>query len=188
MRNHKRVNSFWLSIGIEFAKEAEAHRYHTNRSMTQSRRNTLKRLWWCCILRDRILPLGVRRPLHISPADFNFAAAPLVKEDFQYEISRSEVYDAATKEALVELFVTLCDLAIVLTDVIMVVYPLKEHLNIDLPDDAEVEYALDRVATCKNSLNLWFEKATISFPTPAGLGDSHESVILYTNLMYMYYQ
>jgi hypothetical protein len=188
MQNRKRLNTFWLGMSIQSAKDAGAHRYHTNKSLTPERRNVLKRLWWCCILRDRILPLGVRRPLHISCADFNFSAAPLTKEDFENEIQKSKVYDAATKSSLVELFLTLCNLAVALTDILMVVYPLSESPESNLPDDMGVELALHRVSTCKALLNSWFETASLTFPTPAGLGDTHESVILYTNLMYMYYQ
>lgn len=109
-------------------------------------------------------------------------AAPLYKEDFHNEITGSKVYDMPTKRALTELFITLCHLAVVLTDVIMVVYPLSEYL------DTGIEASLHRIAACKSSLNSWFAKATLLFPTPAGLNDMHESVILYTNLMYMYYQ
>jgi len=148
----------------------------------------LKRLWWCCVLRDRILPLGVRRPLNISSVDFDFGVAPLTKDDFETEIDRSKVYDSSTKYILIEIFLTLCDLAITLTDVIMLVYPLSEPSGEYSSSDLQADHALSRVEACKSGLNRWFEKATLCFPTPAGLGDMHESVILYTNLMYMYHQ
>lgn len=126
--------------------------------------------------------MGVRRPLHIGPSDFNYTVAPMIKDDFENEVMRSRVYDTSTKRALAELFVVLCDLAVVFTEVIMVVYPLNDY------SDMGVENTIDRVSMCKFGLNAWFEKATLIFPTPAGLGEMHESVILYTNLMYMYYQ
>lgn len=182
MRNLKRLNTFWLGISIQFAKDADAHRYDTNSNLSPHRKNILKRLWWCCIIRDRILPLGVRRPLHISSTDFDFTAAPMVREDFYSEVTKSKVYDAASKRLLTDLFITLCHLAVVLTDVIMVIYPFSEY------SDTGIEASLGRIATCKSGLNSWFERATLLFPTPAGLSDTHESITLYTNLMYMYYQ
>lgn len=114
----KRVNSFWLGTAIHLAKDVDAHRYHAKTSLSPERQNLLKRLWWCCILRDRILPLGVRRPLQIQPQDFDFTSSPLTKGDFANEVDRSKVYDAATKDSLVELLITLCDLAVSLTDMI----------------------------------------------------------------------
>lgn len=185
MKNQDRINTintFWLTTSIQSARDAGAHKYDTASTLTPDRRNALKRLWWCCIVRDRILPMGVRRPLHIGPADFNFNLAPMTKDDFENEVTRSRVYDPSTKRSLAGIFVVLCDLAVVFTEVIMVVYPLNEY------SDMGVENTIDQVSMCKFGLNTWFEKTTVSFPTPAGLGEVHESVILYTNLMYMYYQ
>lgn len=187
MRNHKTLNTFWLGIAIQFAKDAGAHRYHTNKSLKMERKNVLKRLWWCCILRDRILPLGVRRPLHISSMDFDFNMEPLTKADFENEIFTSKVYDATTKLSLIQLLLTLCDLAVALTEVIMMVYPLNESIVSGLSTEQKTDLSLNRIESCKRQLNLWYEKATIKFPTPAGISDSHESLILYTNLMYIYY-
>ncbi|KAH6668929.1 fungal-specific transcription factor domain-containing protein [Halenospora varia] len=187
MRNYKQVNTFWLGIAIQCAKDGDAHRYHTKPALTAEQRNVLKRLWWCCILRDRILPLGVRRPLHINETDFDFDVAPLTKEDFESEIGRSKVYSSCTKSSLVELFLALCSLAVSLTEVIMTIYPLNGSFDSRLLDEQNTDQTFDRIRSCQSNLSLWFEKATTEFPTPAGIGDAHESIILYTNLMYMYY-
>ena len=187
MRSFKRANTFWLGIAIQFAKDADSHRYHT-KNATPERRNMLKRLWWCCLLRDRILPLGLRRPLYISASDFDCTVSPLKKEDFINEIGKSKVYNVPTKHSLIELFIMLCDLAASLTDVIVVIYPLQEPYERRSSDIDETEQAIHQVETCRAGLNRWFEKATLYFPTLAGLTDAHKSVVLYTNLMYMYYQ
>jgi len=122
--------------------------------------------------------------LHITPADFDFESSPLCKEDFVSEIERSKVYSATTKLSLVEIFLALCALAVSLTEVIMVVYPSNKLGSLDEVNANRVSGSIE---SCKYNLYLWFEKTTPEFPTPAGLGDTHESVILYTNLMYVYY-
>lgn len=188
LRNNKQTNSFWLGVAIQCAKEADAHRYHSKPGLTAERRNALKRLWWCCILRDRILPLGVRRPLQISAADFDFEVAPLTKDDFENEIGRSKVYSSCTKNSLVDIFLALCSLAVSLTEVIMTVYPTNESIDSVLLDEHKVGQTFDRIESSKLALNLWFDKATTEFLTPAAIGNLHESTTLYTNLMYMYYQ
>jgi hypothetical protein len=188
MRSNKNINTFWLEVAIHFAREADAQRYYLLPNITTERRNVLKRLWWCCILRDRILPLGVRRPLKISGEEFNFnEATPLSAEDFEDEIECSEVYDSSSKRSLIQLLLILYDLAVCLTDVIMVVYPSSGLPDLTLWSDHKADQCLYRIESCISGLNRWFEKATISFPTPAGIGDIHSSLILYTNLMYMYY-
>jgi len=188
MRNCKQINTFWLGIAIQSAKDGDAHQYHTKTALTTERRKILKRLLWCCILRDRILPLGVRRPLNISESDFDFEAAPLTREDFQSEIVRSKVYSVSAKTSLTDLFLTLCSLAVSLTGVIMTAYPLNGSLNSRSLDENKTEHTTDRIEACKFTMGRWFEKATTEFPTPAGIGDVHESIVLYTNLMYIYYQ
>ena len=187
-RSIKKINTFWLGVSIQSAKDADAHRYHVLRSLSEERRNTLKRLWWCCILRDRILPLGVRRSVHITSTDFDFKQTTLTQEDLESEIGRSRVYDASTKRSLAQLLEMLCELAVSLTDVIMLVYPSSDCTNSSIPAERIAEMALKRTEACKLDLTRWFEKASVIFPTPAGLGDGHESLILYTNLLYMYYQ
>lgn len=188
MRSNKNIDTFWLGVAIHFAREANAHRYYLLPNITIERRNILKRLWWCCILRDRILPLGVRRPLKISSEEFDFnEVTPLIAEDFEDEIECSKVYDSPSKRALIRLLLVLCDLAVCLTDVITFVYPLSGPPDPSPWSDQKTDQCLFHIESCISGLNCWFEKATMSFPTPAGIGDIHSSLILHTNLMYMYY-
>ncbi|KAG5744532.1 hypothetical protein H9Q69_013953 [Fusarium xylarioides] len=45
----------------------------------------------------------------------------------------------------------------------------------------------ESIRFCEISLDAWFDKATIQFPTPAGIISPEKSLVLYTNLMYIYY-
>ncbi|KAH7176922.1 hypothetical protein EDB81DRAFT_773777 [Dactylonectria macrodidyma] len=186
MRGQKRANSIWLATAIQLAQAAGAHQFDCNPHESPEVNNTLKRLWWCCIVRDRILPLGVRRQLHIPLADFEDKSV-LTEEDFVQEITGSRVYGAETKASLVGLFITLCDLAVSLTDVIITVYTSNQPINIQSWSIPKLQKTVDRIELCKSSLNSWFERATARFPTPAGIMSTDESLILYTNVMYMYY-
>jgi hypothetical protein len=125
--------------------------------------------------------------LNISSTDFDLNIDPPTKEDFETEIFKSRVYDASTKFSLVELLLTLCDLAVALTDVIMTVYPVNDAVIPGSSSEQKARLAINRIEACKSQLHAWFERANINFPTPAGISDTHESIILYTNLMYMYY-
>ncbi|VZI11919.1 unnamed protein product, partial [Fusarium fujikuroi] len=42
-------------------------------------------------------------------------------------------------------------------------------------------------SSCEAGLEAWFERATIQFPTPAGIITREGSLVLYTNLLYIYY-
>ncbi|KAH8660221.1 fungal-specific transcription factor domain-containing protein, partial [Xylariales sp. PMI_506] len=189
MRDQKRTNSLWLSTAIHFARGARAHQCYLDNSLYENRdrQRALKRLWWCCIVRDRILPLGLRRQVHIIWGGGDSVYPALNENDFEDEIACSRVYDPGTKRTLTRIFITLCDLAVSLTDVLGIIYPTSDSIDNCLSDTSTIRKRLGRINRCKSGLNTWFEKATVKFPTPAGILSKNESLILYTNLMYMYY-
>lgn len=118
----KKRNTTWLSIALQHARIAEAHQYEGSTSKSPSATpNTLKRLWWCCVM-------CCRRSIQITRTDFNFEAfSPLSYEDLESEVHRSTVYNAETKKTLIQIIVQTSELCIVLTDVLLMAYP---------PDDA----------------------------------------------------
>ncbi|KAK6859768.1 fungal specific transcription factor domain-containing protein [Apiospora arundinis] len=199
----KKSNSTWLSAAIQHAKNAEAHHYSALPTFSPiinplqyKKQNVLKRLWWCCIVRDRILPLGMRRSLKITRSHFDFSSSPAFGyRDMADEVERSHVYDPATKKCLVEMFVQIVELCSVLTDLIMMVFPLDDSPGWGKkigPDETV------KVRECKQALRRWYSSTTQKFPmfggcssprtnVTRGKGHHHDSVILYTNMMYMYY-
>ncbi|KAM0276846.1 hypothetical protein ACHAQH_006322 [Verticillium albo-atrum] len=190
----RKPNTQWLTIAIQHAKTAEAHHYDVAPAHIQ---NTLKRLWWCCITRDRIMGLGVRRPLQITRAHFDFDTNGILGyADLADEIERSRVYNPGTKRCLAEILEQLVELCVVLTDVLILVFPLDDSPGWGRELKAEEQ---DKVREYKLALRRWYKSATLRFPMfgggsvarmNAGSGGKefqHDSVILYTNLMYMYY-
>ncbi|KAL2755720.1 hypothetical protein ACRALDRAFT_1082152 [Sodiomyces alcalophilus JCM 7366] len=179
-------------------QQQQDHQY----ALAAKKQNTLKRLWWCCIIRDRVMGLGMRRPLHLTRAHFDPDAAPncpaLGVPDLADEISRSRVYPPATKRSLAEVLEQLVELCVVLTDVLVLVFPLDDSPGWGREMRAE-ERA--RVRDGKIALRRWYKDVTLRFPMGGGRDASrnaggrggrgsefqHDSVILYTNLMYMYY-
>ncbi|KAI1855664.1 hypothetical protein JX265_006067 [Neoarthrinium moseri] len=199
----KKANSMWLGMAIQNAKSAEAHHYSAMPTYSASvdpiqskKQNVLKRLWWCCILRDRILPLGLRRSLKITRSHFDFDAnTGLGYTDLADEIDRSRVYNSGTKRCLIEIFVQVIELCTVLTDLIMLVFPLDDSPGWGKQFGFE---ETEKIRECKTALRRWYKGATLRFPmfggdavprmtVTGGKEFQHDSVILYTNLMYMYY-
>lgn len=199
----KKLNSTWLGIAIQNARNSDAHLYAVKPAFSIStdpiqhkKQNTLKRLWWCCVIRDRILALGVRRTLQICRAHFDIDAnTGLGYTDLADEIDRSRVYNAETKRYLIEIFVQLGELCSVLTDVVTLVFPLDDVPGWGRQMGSEGAAKLNE---CKAALRRWYKGASLRFPMFGG-GSAprmtntnnnhfqHDSVILYTNLMYMHY-
>ncbi|KAK1996476.1 fungal-specific transcription factor domain-containing protein [Colletotrichum falcatum] len=189
----RKANTAWLIIAIQNAKMVEAHHYAT-RTAPQKKRNLLKRLWWCCIIRDRIVGLGLRRSLQITRSHFSFDSnEALGFSDLTDEFERSRVYSPGAKRCLAEILEQLVELCVVLTDILILVFPLDDRPGWGREMRAEEQ---DKVRVCKIALRKWFKSATLRFPMFGGGSvarvkspgnDQHDSVILYTNLMYMYY-
>lgn len=126
--------------------------------------------------------------LSITPDQFDFNSPSLSMADFEDEIHRSRVYDPSTKRFLASLIIMMCELALSLTEVVMIVYP-PTLAPISCPlEETEYLRSVLRIEECKSGLSRWYDRATVRFPTPAGLTDTHHSVIIFTNLMYIYYQ
>ena len=202
--NTRNCNTSWLSLAIQHAKAAEAHHYSAmpvfsvaTHPLQHKKQNILKRLWWGCIIRDRTLGLLMRRPIQITEGHFDFHANPVLGfSDLVDEFERSKVYNPDTKRGLAEILAQIIELYVILTDIIMLVFPLDDTPGWGrqmLPEDS------GKVHDCKSALRRWHKTATLRFPVFGGnlpsrgkahehrKGFSHDSIILYTNLMYMYY-
>ncbi|KAJ3562680.1 hypothetical protein NPX13_g8475 [Xylaria arbuscula] len=196
----KKPNTAWLGVAIQNAKSAEAHIYSampTFSPVTEpaeyKKQNSLKRLWWCCLLRDRLISLGMRRSIQISRAHFDVTVnSGFMCSDLADEVRASKVYNPETKQHLVEIFVKLGELCSVLTDLLTLVFPLD-----DVPGWGRHNgvAGAERVKESKAALKRWYKAASLRFPMPGGAPGKttrdknlqHDSVILYTNLMYMFY-
>ncbi|KAF7558587.1 hypothetical protein G7046_g5570 [Stylonectria norvegica] len=172
----KMPNTSWISLAIENAKLAEAHLY-ASMPLASPRRSILKRVWWCCIIRDRSVGLLMRRPIRITTDHFDFNACPLGFSDFTDEFGRSNVYNAQAKK-----------------NILVLVFPLDDTRQTRGPQH------LDRLAASKAALRQWFALASLQVPIIRGTERTmwdvptssspevcHDSIVLYTNLMYMYY-
>lgn len=176
----------WLSIAVHHAKDAEAHRF-MEFDMKSEEHATRKRLWWGCIIRDRLLSLGMRRGIHIMPADFDFSLnSTLGPHDLRGELGRSMVYDPEVKECLSEVLGLLAELCIVLTDILDLAFPIEDSLN----QCHHRPESLLRLDKSRAGLRKWYHDATSLFPSlfaPSEENKQNDSVVLYVTLLRMYY-
>lgn len=165
-------------------------------SASKKKGNILKRLWWCCIIRDRIMPLCVRRSVQISRHQFDFNSyAPLNEEDLSDEIHRSTVYDPASKRVLITILATLIELCTYLTDTLEIVYPPKSILP---TEDLAFCRKDTKVQHCREGLRRWYNFARLLLPlvrpdnddeAPCGTGTgSHNNLIMmFSDMVWIYY-
>ncbi|CAG9989424.1 unnamed protein product [Clonostachys byssicola] len=183
----KNSTEAWLVLAIHDARNSGAHLQTNippsdpvgNDSTEQKHQNALRRLWWCCLIRDRILALNLRRNIQIKRA---FYDPDTLYHDLSDEIHQSRVYNADTKRRTIQVLVQLARLATTLTDVIPLIYP----------SDDEPRYNTEAGKgspgkKCKELLDSWYKSASSELSSLAGGADNLNPVILYTNFTYIYY-
>ncbi|KAI7763035.1 hypothetical protein LZL87_011178 [Fusarium oxysporum] len=164
---------YWLSIAIHYAKSADAHRYHEKQDTREGA--LLKRLWWCCVLRDRILALALRQSPLLSPTAYN--CPELSVADFAHEIGTSRVYDGIVKRLIVQVAIALGDLGTLLSEI-----P-------PAPSLAKVrELCRDEIEDLTMRLDNWYDETYAMFRLPTLITGAHESLILFSNVLCTYYQ
>ncbi|RYC79927.1 hypothetical protein BFJ63_vAg17193 [Fusarium oxysporum f. sp. narcissi] len=192
---NKPLGSIWLGIAISYARVAKAHCYSSLRpnkdtevAKVQKLRNTLKRLWWCCIICDRLLPLTSRQSIKITPSNFSFSCSKLGSADLCDELYNSDVYDSTTKTLHAELLSRLVDLCVVLTDVLTVTSVLYNNPSWMLTGRMEVgkDASLCQMELCR-WYSSWSETKTTLDERMAEEVSPASSIILFKNLIEMYY-
>ncbi|KAL3490723.1 fungal-specific transcription factor domain-containing protein [Aspergillus germanicus] len=181
-------NSSFLTIAIQAARATQAHLYKALTHLPRRQRAYKKRIWWCCVVRDRCIALGMRRPLQITPDTFNPREEPLVEEDMEGEMAISKVYDLDIKRCLTRVFVVQCDLAAALTSTIMTVSPPN---SLPIPLSATYEDLLRIFAAsegCRQELQAWYKKSEeqLRHASRTGLGRTR-LMTLYVDWQWIYY-
>ncbi|KAI1018060.1 hypothetical protein LB504_003816 [Fusarium proliferatum] len=116
---------YWLSVAIHYAKSAGAHRHHENQDTREGR--LLKRLWWCCILRDQILALALHQSPLVNRSALETSCPALSVADFTHEIRTSRVYEHVDKQIIVQIAIVLCEFSDVLGDILLLSPLVKER-------------------------------------------------------------
>lgn len=175
----QKPNSLWLSIAIHHARclGADEAWEHRDVPAQSEESHLLRRLWWCCVIRDRVVSLGFRQRLQITRVP-----PVLLLSDFENEINHSEVTRPESKRKLVRMLLRVMELCEILTDFLELIC---------LPDCYRMGYTQSEVATlsgCRDALQKWFMATNTIIP------NSHfdnrfrdQSVIVHGSLMYMYY-
>ena len=153
-------SSIWLEVAIQHAKHLNAGCtgrtiwYKTLPIAKQKRINTLRRLWWCCVIRDRISPLCTRRSMIITWNDLRLERCPPLHEvDLEDELNQTSVHDPATQKQLHCMLSSFVQLCIILTDVLNFIFPNVGSLE---EGSQLLTTHMDQVNHCAVKLRKWY--------------------------------
>ena len=110
--NEYKVNNYWVDQAFHHARAIKLHDFERDSGPTSSRR---KIIWWCCLMRDRLVACGLRRAYRIQEVK---AVWPVVKQiDFGLEVMFPRFIDTETKHAMIDAFIWLCKLTDIMRDI-----------------------------------------------------------------------
>lgn len=141
--------------------------------------------WQICLVRDRMLSLAMRRPLQILPAYFPYEARILSLEEVTEHFQSSIIYPSSSRLHSAQTFTALCDLAVVMTNAIQLLYPadrgpLQSPGSLD-----EYHNSLSRCQECKDQISKWFVNVSLEFSPSMYTADN--STMVYASLLYFHY-
>ncbi|SMR47309.1 unnamed protein product [Zymoseptoria tritici ST99CH_3D1] len=184
--NLLRLNTYWVTNAIRFAKIERANSYHRIKDPVRSK--LLKRLWWGVIFRDRILSLGLRRSIQVDlDPDWEGEKHVLRAEDFQSELGHSLVHDVETQLRIVEMIGVTCRLMQCVSHASRILY---RHERLDDRLEAasrSLPSTVSGIQQCLVSLRVWHDHSIRSFPFPISLDDAPETICVYANMMFSYH-
>jgi hypothetical protein len=182
-QDDRQAGSIWLGIAIQNARASHDGSWGTGPFPGQG---PLKRLWSCIHLRDRIISMGLRRPMQL-PSVEDIEANALTEEDFEDETHHSRVYDAATKRRLGRILVQQYRLGILMGEVMHI----TQHQSAR-PDTLAISAApgkvKPRLPALQERLRLWHEEASANFEDPARASKPHLSAVMFSSITMIYYQ
>lgn len=177
------AGSTWLAIGIQNAIVAQAHNFQAPGASSEHKKKR-KMLWWSLFWRDRVVTLGLRKPLQITSSSFNTDIEPITAHDLADELDSSSVYDCRTKRHLADVLTFQCRLAIILTETLSICYG---------PNAFDLTYSLDnfdrtlaRIRTAQTDLDKWRKEAEQVVKPFLSRPDVHRSTTLISSVIYIY--
>lgn len=138
----------WVHQAISLAQGAGLHR----RGDGSDPGRTREKVWWCCLVRDRMIALGTNRPVHINSLDCD--VPPLSATDL------AEDGDTDLDRQIKTSFAELGKLCQVIEGVLSLPLTSSERLQ-------------EQIALCDQALQTWAsESQTITIDTTAGASES----------------
>lgn len=183
--NDEQINRWWLGAAIHHARAAKAHLYRQQQYLSQATQADLKRLWWSCLLRDRVLALGLRQPILITRDTFDFGSERLTVDDMKGEGEGYGVYENHLSWVLSTITSSFCDLCIVLTDMLSLVSSQANSVGCIPGIHSVISPQIKRV---RASLQAWYKDLNYNLASSHSNYCSNRSVVQFSNLLQIYVQ
>ncbi|KAL2824534.1 fungal-specific transcription factor domain-containing protein [Aspergillus cavernicola] len=125
----------WMGVSLSLAHTIGLHRDPANSRMDVRRQRMWKRIWWSTYTRDRLIALGMRRPMRVKDDDCDVPMLTL--DDFEFHpfspeivsmVGNSEVLQSVTHQReLASMFIEKAKLCLCVSHVLSAQYSVLSH-------------------------------------------------------------
>ncbi|KAH6986501.1 fungal-specific transcription factor domain-containing protein [Ilyonectria sp. MPI-CAGE-AT-0026] len=201
---------YWMGIALSLAQIVGLHRNPDKMKMSRKERALRCRIWWSCVMRDRLLALGIRRPARIRDEEFNVPMLTL--DDFVLDVpspdlvkllgeSRLTSPDPEGRRMVAVMCIELSKLCVCLGHILYSQYTVlgnhpvgSEYLLKVIVMPRQSEKRAQELGKCDKELNDWLnsqDTASRYNPGPVGHGDNRDKAMrmirLHQALLHMIY-
>ncbi|KAL1838603.1 hypothetical protein VTJ49DRAFT_2471 [Mycothermus thermophilus] len=202
----------WMGVAISLAHTIGLHRDPAKTPMIPRKQRLWKRVWWSCLMRDRLVALGMRRPTRIKSEDFD--VPPLTEDDFDLEALPDDnqllggptgaecalVRDVAMQRELALMCIEKARLCMLIGDMLRVQYSVLSRSGVGPDNTTKSTHMLlpnknpenmDRVLAVDRDLRDWFaalpEACRYRPLEAASVTDANKAIAVQRNLLHMVY-
>ncbi|KAL3494218.1 fungal-specific transcription factor domain-containing protein [Aspergillus germanicus] len=125
----------WMGVSLSLAHTIGLHRDPANSRMDIRRQRMWKRIWWSTYTRDRLIALGMRRPMRVKDDDCDVPMLTL--EDFEFHpfspeivnmVGNSEILQSVSHQReLASMFIEKAKLCLCVSHVLSAQYSVLSH-------------------------------------------------------------
>ncbi|KAL6239405.1 hypothetical protein BDW75DRAFT_198898 [Aspergillus navahoensis] len=125
----------WMGVSLSLAHTIGLHRDPANSRMDVRRQRMWKRIWWSTYTRDRLIALGMRRPMRVKDDDCDVPMLTL--DDFEFHpfspeivsmVGNSEILQSvAYQRELASMFIEKAKLCLCVSHVLSAQYSVLSH-------------------------------------------------------------
>jgi hypothetical protein len=195
----------WMGVSLSLAHTIGLHRDPGNSGMGQRRKRLWKRIWWSTYTRDRLIALGMRRPMRVKDDDCDVPM--LTIDDFEFKSFSPEIQNMLgdcellrnvdQQRQLAMMFIEKAKLCLCVSHVLSAQYSVLSHrfggttetTMMLVPKKSSSETF--QVRRCDQELEDWQANlpAEIQYrmPTSQNLTEAEESLHVHRALLRMIY-
>jgi hypothetical protein len=172
----------WVGVASSLSQTIGLHRNPGSLNVPDIHRRLWKRVWWCCVYRDRWISLGMGRPSRINLDDCDLPM--LTKEDLIVADQVSHLDEKSDTiitscNSFASLFVEATKLSIHLGSVLHCQYAATR-----------TKYDPIRIGSCDDALTTWYRELDQDIKIDLAIPDNRDSclVSLHRHMLHLLYQ